>query len=378
MLREFPEAYSSLPDVEAVERTCAAREKLGSDLLILGHHYQRDEVIRFADLRGDSYGLAKGASERRDVKWIVFCGVHFMAETADILAAPDQRIILPDREAGCSMADMAPLRDVEVAWDELSSARDPDGVVPITYVNSSAAVKAFVGARGGAVCTSSNAAAVYDWALSSGKSVFFLPDQHLARNVGVRKGIALEKMRLWDPALENGGLAPCDIARATVLLWNGHCQVHQLFTVEQIRHLRRKHPGLRVVVHWECSFDVVRAADDVGSTSHIIRRVAEAPAGSAFAIGTELHLVARLAREHPDKRILPLAAGTGVCATMNRIDPQHLMWVLEELSEGRVVNEVVVPEPVAGPARLGLERMLRISSLGGAGTNSMARAMAIG
>ena len=360
-MQTLTEPYASMSDAEAARRIRETRGRLGPEVLILGHHYQRDEVIAFADVTGDSYGLAKAAATRADARWIVFCGVHFMAETADILAAPGQRVILPDLEAGCSMADMAEIDAVEVAWDEMASARNPEGVVPITYVNSSAEVKAFVGARGGTVCTSSNAGAIYDWALRRAGSLFFLPDQHLGRNVGVAKGIPLDRMRVWDPALDSGGLTRSEIEEARVLLWKGHCQVHARFEASQIEALRRRHPGIRVIVHWECSLDVVRAADDVGSTSHIIRRVEEAEAGSVLAIGTELHLVSRLAKAHPDKKILPLLAGTCVCATMNRIDPQHLLFVLDELAAGRVVNEIVVAEDVARPAREALKRMLEIS-----------------
>jgi quinolinate synthase len=366
-MQMLPEPYASMTDAEAVLRIPEPRRRLGRDLVILGHHYQRDEVIAFADVTGDSYGLAKASAGRVDARWIVFCGVHFMAETADILAAPGQRVILPDLEAGCSMADMAEIDAVELAWEEMASERDPARVVPVTYVNSSAAVKAFVGERGGTVCTSSNAGAVYDWAFERGEAVFFFPDQHLGRNMGVVKGIPLDAMRLWDPAVERGGLTPAGIANARVLLWKGHCQVHARFAVSQIDALRARYPGLRVMVHWECTLDVVQAADDVGSTSHIIRCVDEAPAGSVIAIGTELHLVSRLAKTHPGKKILPLVAGTCVCGTMNRIDPQHLLFALDELAAGRVVNEVDVPGEIAVRARLALSRMLEISaSVGGA------------
>jgi quinolinate synthase len=284
-----------------------------------------------------------------------------MAETADILAAPGQRVLIPDLEAGCSMADMAEIDAVEVAWDEMASVRDAARVVPVTYVNSTAAVKAFVGAHGGTVCTSSNAGATYDWALARGDAIFFVPDQHLGRNMGFAKGIPLEAMRVWDPAVELGGLAREEIAGARVLLWKGHCQVHARFAVDQIESLRKRYPDVRVIVHWECSLDVVQAADDVGSTSHIVRCVEEAKAGSVIAIGTELHLVSRLAKAHGDKKIFPLVMGTCVCGTMNRIDPQHLLFVLDELAAGRVVNQVVVPEDLAGPAREALTRMLEIS-----------------
>ncbi len=357
----LPEPYASMSDAEAVPRIADVRRKLGAEVLILGHHYQRDEIIAFADITGDSYALAREAAARREVRYIVFCGVHFMAETTDILAAPGQCVILPDLEAGCSMADMAEIDGVEVAWEEMATARDPERVLPVTYVNSSAAVKAFVGAHGGTVCTSSNAGAIYDWALSRGDALFFLPDQHLGRNMGVAKGIPLAAMRLWDPTVELGGLTRDEISGARVLLWKGHCQVHARFALQQIESLKKRYPDLRVFVHWECSLDVVQAADDVGSTSLIIRRVDEAPAGSVIAIGTELHLVSRLAKTHPDKTIFPLVTGTCVCGTMNRIDPQHLLFVLDELAAGRVVNQVVVPEELKRPAREALTRMLEIS-----------------
>ncbi len=357
----LPEPYASMTDAEAVPRIGDVRRRLGEDVLILGHHYQRDEVIAFADVTGDSYGLARAAANRREARFIVFCGVHFMAETADILAAPGQRVILPDLEAGCSMADMAEIDAVELAWEEMASARDASRVVPVTYVNSTAAVKAFVGAHGGTVCTSSNAGAVYDWALRRGDALFFVPDQHLGRNMGVAKGIPLDAMRVWDPAAELGGLTGREIAAARVLLWKGHCQVHARFAVQQIESLRTRYPAMRVIVHWECSLDVVQAADDVGSTSLIVRRVEEAPAGASIAIGTELHLVSRLAKAHPDKKIIPLVMGTCVCGTMNRIDPQHLLFALDELAAGRVVNRVTVPEALAAPAREALTRMLEIS-----------------
>src|SRR5437867_7963233 len=357
------EPHAALYESEAVARIPEVRRRLGTDVLLLGHHYQRDEVIQFADLTGDSYGLARQASQRHESKSIVFCGVHFMAESADILAAPHQRVILPEMTAGCSMADMAELEQVELAWDELMGAlgeRGEDEVMPITYVNSTAAIKAFVGEKGGAVCTSSNAAAVYDWALARRGRLFFFPDQHLGRNTAVAKGIPLADMLLWDPALPLGGNTPDSIRRARIYLWKGHCQVHTRFRLEQVQAYRRNFPGINILVHPECPLEVVQAADFVGSTSYIIKKVNEAPAGSRWAIGTEVHLVNRLKNQHPDKTITSLVPAVCLCSTMNRISPQHLLHVLERLVQGEVVNEVVVPEPIASRARLALDRMLAI------------------
>jgi quinolinate synthase len=365
-----------LTEEEAVARIPDLKKRLGKDLLILGHHYQRDEVIQFADLTGDSYGLARQASQRHESKYIVFCGVHFMAESADILAAPHQRVILPDLTAGCSMADMAEIDQVETAWDEMTralkgaagtqaaagaqSTLDAE-VMPITYVNSTAAIKAFVGERGGAVCTSSNAGAVYDWALAQRPRLFFFPDQHLGRNTAVAKGIPLADTLLWDPALPFGGNTPEAIRKARIYLWKGHCQVHTRFRREQVDAYRKNFPGIQILVHPECPLEVVQAADFVGSTSYIIKKVTEAPADSSWAIGTEIHLVNRLKKQNPDKTVTSLLPGVCLCSTMNRIDPQHVLDVLEHLATGEVVNEVVVSEPVLTKARLALDRMLAIS-----------------
>jgi len=355
---------ANLTEEEAVARIPDVKRGLGKDLLILGHHYQRDEVIQFADLTGDSYGLARQASQRHESKFIVFCGVHFMAESADILAAPHQRVILPDMTAGCSMADMAEIDQVETAWDEMMGALGGGGeaeVMPITYVNSTAAIKAFVGEQGGAVCTSSNAGAVYDWALAQRPRLFFFPDQHLGRNTAVAKGIPLADTLLWDPALPLGGNTPEAVRKARIYLWKGHCQVHTRFRKEQVDAYRKSFPGIQILVHPECPLEVVQAADFVGSTSYIIKKVQEAPTGSVWAIGTEIHLVNRLKKQNPDKTVTSLLPGVCLCSTMNRIDPQHLLFVLEHLAGGEVVNEVVVPEPVATKARLALDRMLSIS-----------------
>ena len=361
-----------ITEEEAVARIPDLKKRLGKDLLILGHHYQRDEVIQFADLTGDSYGLARQASRRHESKYIVFCGVHFMAESADILAADHQRVILPDMTAGCSMADMAEIDQVATAWDEMKevleggwgaprvAAIDAE-VMPITYVNSTAAIKAFVGEHGGSVCTSSNAGAVYDWALAQRPRLFFFPDQHLGRNTAVAKGIPLEDTLVWDPAQPLGGNTAEAVRRARIYLWKGHCQVHTRFRKEQVDAYRKNFPGIQILVHPECPLEVVREADFVGSTSYIIKKVTEAPAGSAWAIGTEIHLVNRLKKQHPDKTVTSLLPGVCLCSTMNRVDPQHLLDVLEHLVAGKVVNEVVVPEPIRGRARIALDRMLSIS-----------------
>lgn len=356
----IPDQYISLSDAEAMERIAEPRKKLGKELLILGHHYQRDEVIRFADLRGDSYGLARKASENREARYIVFCGVHFMAESANILSAPDQRVILPDLEAGCSMADMADIDQVEESWESLEEVLGGDRVVPITYINSTAAVKAFCGEQGGVVCTSTNANAVFDWGFTRKEKIFFLPDEHLGRNIGYRKGIPLDQMVLWDPHEERGGLTKEQIEQARIILWRGYCQVHQRFAVEQVEYFRKKFPDMKIIVHPECSLDVVQRSDYVGSTSYIIDRVQRSSPGSKWAIGTEIHLVNRLRNENPDKLITSLVPGVCLCSTMNRIDPQHLLWVLEELLQGRIVNEVTVPQETARKARRALDRMLSI------------------
>ena len=357
----IPEAFEDLTDEEAVAEIRPLRERLGRSVVILGHHYQRDEVIQFADHRGDSYALAKKAAADREAKTIVFCGVHFMAESADILAAAEQRIILPSLEAGCSMADMADMDQVEEAWERITAVVAEDEVMPATYINSSAELKAFVGRKGGAVCTSSNAAGLYEWAFARRSKLFFFPDQHLGRNVGDARGIPLDRMVLYDPHAIAGGLSREDVHRARVTLWKGHCQVHGRFMPEQVDLWREKVPGIQVVVHPECTLDVVRKADLSGSTSFIIRTVRESPPGSKWAIGTEIHLVNRLRLENPDKFVTSLLPGVCLCSTMNRIDPQHLLWVLDNLAAGRVVNEIVVPEPVAGDARLALDRMLQIT-----------------
>jgi quinolinate synthase len=358
----LPEGYTDATADALADRIAAAKATLGSRLFILGHHYQRDEVMRWADARGDSFGLSRIAANQHEAEYIVFCGVHFMAESADILTAPHQRVVLPDLNAGCSMADMADIDSVEEAWEAIGQVTDLSRVVPITYMNSSAALKAFVGREGGAVCTSSNARAVLSWAFGEkgAEKVLFFPDQHLGRNTGVQMGYGLDEMRLWNPRLDLGGLAEREIKEARFLLWKGHCSVHQRFTPANIAAFRAEHPNGIVVVHPECAHETVVLADKVGSTDFIIREVAAAPSGSTIAIGTEIHLVQRLAAENPDKTILSLDPLICPCSTMFRIDAAHLCWVLENLVEGRVVNEIVVASETAEWAKAALERMLAI------------------
>jgi quinolinate synthase len=340
----------------------AARATLGDRLFILGHHYQRDEIMKWADVRGDSYRLSVLAQERPEAEFIVFCGVHFMAESADILTADHQQVILPDLNAGCSMADMADIDDVEEAWEALGEIIDVERLVPITYMNSAASLKAFVGRHGGAVCTSMNARAVLAWALDEarGDKVLFFPDQHLGRNTGVAMGYGLDEMRLWDPRHELGGLTEADCKEARFLLWRGHCSIHQRFRPEHIASFRADHPDGIVVVHPECPHETVLLADQVGSTDYIIRAVEAAPTGSVLAVGTEVHLVNRLATEHPDKTVVSLDPLICPCSTMNRIDLPHLAWVLENLVEGNVVNRITVDPETAEWARVALRRMLEI------------------
>ena len=365
-------------DADALARRIgAAKEELGSRLLILGHHYQRDEVMRWADVRGDSFGLSRLAAANTDAELIVFCGVHFMAESADILTGPHQKVLLPDLNAGCSMADMADIESVEEAWEALAEVTDIDAVVPITYMNSSAALKAFVGRQGGAVCTSSNARAVVTWALgggdgtpvdaangdlrASGRKVLFFPDQHLGRNTGFQLGFAALDMALWDPRRTLGGLGDRDVKEARFLLWKGHCSVHQRFKPAQVAAFREAHPDGLVLVHPECSHEVVELADVVGSTDHIIAAVTAAAPGTTIGVATEIHLVQRLAAEHPDLHITSLDPLICPCSTMFRVDAAHLCWVLERLVAGEVVNQITVPPAVAADARVALQRMLDIT-----------------
>ena len=357
----LPADYTLATDGELVDRIAAAKQALGDRLVVLGHHYQRDEVIRWADAVGDSFLLARFAADNELATDIVFCGVHFMAESADVLTGPHQRVILPDLNAGCSMADMANIDQVEETWDEISAITAIDRVVPVTYMNSSAALKAFVGRHGGAVCTSSNARAVLDWALARGDKVLFFPDQHLGRNTGYTMGYGETDMRVWNPHQDCGGLEERDVKDATLLLWKGHCSVHQRFRPSHVEAARAEYPGIEIIVHPECAHDVVEIADRVGSTERIQEWVRAAPAGAALAIGTEIHMVQRLAREHADKKIVSLDPLICPCSTMFRIDAPHLAWVLENLVAGTVVNQIVVDADTAGWARTALERMLAIT-----------------
>jgi quinolinate synthase len=357
----LPDDYTLASDDELATRIEAAKAALGGRLLILGHHYQRDEVIRWADLVGDSFRLAKFAADNDQATDIVFCGVHFMAESADVLTGDHQRVILPDLNAGCSMADMANIDQVEEAWDEIAEITAIDRVVPITYMNSSAALKAFVGRNGGAVCTSSNARAVLEWAFQRGDKVLFFPDQHLGRNTGYTMGYDESDMRVWDPRHELGGLEERDVKEATFLLWKGHCSVHQRFKPAHVEAARAEHPGIEIVVHPECAHDVVEMADKVGSTELIQAWVQEAAPGTAMAIGTEIHMVQRLAAQHPDKTIVSLDPLICPCSTMFRIDAPHLAWVLESLVRGEIVNQIVVDDDTTEWAKVALERMLAIT-----------------
>ena len=355
--------FAALPAAEIRERTRAARRALGSRVVVLGHHYQRESVIEFADFRGDSLKLSQLAARQTEAEVIVFCGVHFMAESADVLRAPHQSVLLPDLKAGCSMADMAAGPDVEAAWERLAAAHG-DTLLPVTYMNSTAALKAFCGARGGAVCTSSNARAVLEWAWERKPRVFFFPDQHLGRNTAWAMGLPLERAAEWEwrPGAAERENAACLADDVRLVLWRGHCSVHTQFTRHHVERARAADPAVRVLVHPECSFEVATAADLVGSTETIIEQVAKAPAGTHWVVGTEINLVRRLALEHPDQRIESLQHEVCPCATMNRIDPAHLLWVLENLVEGHPVNVVRVPETVRHYAKVALDRML---SLGG-------------
>jgi quinolinate synthase len=361
----LPDAYLGLSDEEMEVRIAAARAALGERLVVLGHHYQRDEVIRFADHTGDSFKLARSIAQHPTADYIVFCGVHFMAESADILAAPHQRVILPDLAAGCSMADMVAPDQLETCWSELEQMGVAARVVPVTYINSAAAVKAFVGERGGTICTSSNAQASLEWAWRQNEKVLFLPDQHLGRNTAWKMGTPLDDMVVWDPYEPFGGLTRAELDRAKLILWKGHCSVHVRFTAKQIAAARQQYPGIRVIVHPEVPFEVLQAADDSGSTEYILRTVREAPAGTTWAVGTEIHLVHRLAEEvAPAKTVISLDQVGCLCSTMFRVSPNHLLWVLEGLLDGDVHNEIVVPDEQQKWARIALERMLSIKGRG--------------
>jgi quinolinate synthase len=353
------DSYLLVPDNALDDRIAAAKARLGRDVVILGHHYQRDEVIKFADFRGDSLKLSFQASQAHG-RYIVFCGVHFMAESADILRREHQTVILPDLNAGCSMADMADIGQVEACWSELSSLVDPREIIPVTYMNSTAAIKAFTGEHGGSVCTSTNAAEVMKWAFEGGEKVLFLPDEHLGRNTGYRMGIPLDQMIVWDPYQEFGGNTPEAIRNARVILWKGYCSVHQRFTPQQVERVRREHPGIRVIAHPECRFEVAQAADQIGSTEGIIKAIQASPAGTQWAVGTEIHLVNRLSKELKNHKVISLDPSVCVCTTMFRITPQHLLWALENLAEGNIVNRISVDERTRHHARLALDRMLAL------------------
>ena len=362
----LPDEYTDASAEELADRIAAAKATLGDRLFILGHHYQRDEVMRWADARGDSFRLSVLAKERPQADYIVFCGVHFMAEAADILTGPHQQVVLPDLNAGCSMADMADIDSVEEAWESIAEITDIERVVPITYMNSAANLKAFVGSHGGAVCTSTNARAVLEWALERedgprGRQVLFFPDQHLGRNTGYQMGFDESDMAVWNPRLDLGGLDEGTIKERTFLLWKGHCSVHQRFRPEHVEAFRAEHPDGIVVAHPECAHEVCSIADIVGSTDRIIRAVAEAPSGSTIGVGTEIHLVQRLDAETPDKTIVSLDPLVCPCSTMFRIDAPHLAWTLESLVDGRVPNRITVDEDTAHWARVALERMLDIT-----------------
>jgi quinolinate synthase len=371
---ECPGELPSPSDPTLVERARRAKAALGDRLFVLGHHYQRDEVIQFADVTGDSFKLAREAAARPEAEFIVFCGVHFMAESADILTSGTQKVVLPDLGAGCSMADMAALPQVETAWEVLEDLGIADSTIPVTYMNSSADIKGFVGRNGGVVCTSSNAKRALTWAFERGggrfsgpegigpdRKVLFLPDQHLGRNTAVLEmGFDLDDCVLYNPHKPNGGLTPEQLRDAKMILWRGHCSVHGRFTLECVEQVRERVPGVNVLVHPECRHEVVTAADQVGSTEYIIRTIEAAPAGSAWAVGTELNLVRRLANAHPDKQIMFLDRNVCYCSTMNRIDLPHLVWALEELAAGRLVNQITVDAGTAHHARVALDQMLAL------------------
>ena len=357
----LPDAYLNIQDEEMALRIGAARAALGDRLVILGHHYQRDEVIRFADYTGDSFKLAGAIANHPAADYIVFCGVHFMAESADILALPHQRVILPDLAAGCSMADMAPADQLEVCWNELRQMNLASRVVPVTYINSAAEIKSLVGENGGTVCTSSNAAATLTWGWQQKEKILFLPDQHLGRNTAFKMGTPLDQMVVWDPYEPFGGLTRDQLEHAKLILWKGHCSVHVRFTTQQIAKVRAEHPGITVIVHPEVPFDVLQAADDSGSTEHILKTVRDAAPGTSWAVGTEVHLVHRLAEEvAPGKTVVSLDQFGCLCSTMFRVSPNHLLWVLDSLVDGEVVNEIVVPDEQKKWAKIALDRMLAI------------------
>ncbi len=361
--QKVPIRYLKLSPEEISDGIAEAKAALGSQLTILGHHYQREDVIQYADFRGDSYKLSQMAANEREAKYVAFCGVHFMAETADILTSDDQTIILPNLAAGCSMADMAQTDDVEDCWNDISAVLGDDGeVVPVTYMNSTAEIKALCGRNGGLVCTSSNADASFHWAFEHGKRILFLPDQHLGRNTALKMGITEDEMLVWSPFKPLGGHTPDALRRAKVILWEGHCSVHTRFTADQVAEARRTYPDVQVIVHPECTQEAVAAADYAGSTEKIVQMVTDSPAGSTWAIGTEINLVNRLAHENPDKKVFCLDPIVCPCATMYRVHPAYLLWVLEGLRSGIVINQIKVPKEIATDARIALERMLDLQA----------------
>jgi quinolinate synthase len=356
---KIPREYFKMDAAERDARIWALKRSMGDRLVILGHHYQRDEVIQFAGFRGDSYKLSQQAATRQEAEFTLFCGVHFMAESADILSQPNQKVILPNLEAGCSMADMAKADDVNACWSALSGL-GIEGIVPVTYMNSAASLKAFCGRNGGIVCTSSNAARVYDWAFARGEKILFFPDEHLGRNTGVARGIPESDMVVWDPFLPLGGNTEAELRAATVILWKGYCSVHARFSVEQIEQARADHADVQIIVHPECRLEVVQAADFNGSTEHIIDVITAAPAGTTWGVGTEINLVRRLQTEMPDKRIFCLDPVICPCSTMYRVHPAYLLWALEHLERGEVVNQITVDPATRGDALVALDRMLAV------------------
>ena len=358
--QKLPISYMKTSPEDLDVRIAEVRAALGKRLVILGHHYQRDEIIKYADLRGDSFKLSQYAASNEDAEHIIFCGVHFMAETADILSAPHQKVILPNMTAGCSMADMAQIDDVLDCWDDLQNVLGEDSITPITYMNATASIKALCGRNGGIVCTSTNAPATFRWALGQRKRILFLPDQHLGRNTGLKMGIALEDMLVWNPFKPLGGHTEEALRQAKLILWQGHCSVHTRFTVAQIEQARERYPGVKVVVHPECTMEVVDDADCNGSTEYIVKVISESPPGSVWAVGTEINLVNRIGTENPDKTVISLDPVVCPCSTMYRIHPAYLSWVLDGLNEGVVVNQIAVEEETAEQARVALDRMLTV------------------
>ena len=358
--QQIPNEYLHYTADELDQRIGEARAKLGKTVTILGHHYQREEVIKYADFQGDSFLLSREAASRPEADYIIFCGVHFMAETACILAAPHQKVILPNITAGCSMADMAPMEDVDDAWADLEDVLGPGGIIPVTYMNSIAGIKALCGRNGGAVCTSSNAKNVLEWAFEQGERVLFLPDQHLGRNTALELGVPLDEMVVWNPFRQMGGNTPEQLRKAKMVLWQGHCSVHTRFTVSQIDAARALHPDINIIVHPECPMETVQAADMVGSTEFIREKVNSGAPGSKWGIGTEVSLVNRLAINNPDKTVFCLDPVTCPCSTMYRVHPAYVLWMLEGLLEGKVNNEITVPEDIQRDSKIALERMLSL------------------